>query len=41
MVLNRLSVDGNLDQALAAEPEFHGPTPSAAQIALIGAIHGA
>ena len=32
-------VDGDLNQALAAEPGFHGPTPGTVQVALIGVIH--
>jgi len=35
-----LLVDGDLDQALAAGPGFHGPTPGVGQVALIGVIHG-
>ena len=38
---NRLSVDGDLDQVLAAEPGFHGAAPSAAPVVLLGVIHGA
>jgi len=38
---HRLLVGGDLDQALAAEPVFHGPTQSAAWVALMGVIHGA
>jgi hypothetical protein len=36
-----LWLDGDLDQALAAEPGLHGAAPSAALVVLIGVIHGA
>ena len=38
---NSFMVDGDHDQALAAEPGFSGPAPSAAQVAVTGVIHGA